>query len=168
MPKDQKPMAEEKHEMDIEPEHNHLEINKSFKNFLIAVVFIVVFSVVSVLGLYQLAKLYPEKAPWNAPQKLARKTLPTDVPLYNGAVLNESQAQGNRLTYTFMLPLGAESTAHDYYAAEMLNNGWSRLASDGDFLEFYKQGGKRRVMIRIEKLSGKAALLFEITGNPSN
>lgn len=165
MIEDHRPVTEEQHHMDMEPENDNGEIGRSLKNFFIAAVFIVVFSVVSVLGLYQLARFFPERVPWSTGQKLSGKSLPDDIPLYSGAVLAESQDSGDRLTFTYMLPLGARTTAHDFYAAEMINNGWSRLASDGEFLEFYKQGGKRRAIIKIQYLNGKAALLFEITGN---
>jgi hypothetical protein len=159
---------ERTHPMDIEPDHSHGEINKSFKNFLIAVAFIIIFSVVSVYGLYQLAKYFPEKVPWSAGQKLSGKTLPKDVPLYNGAVLAESEANGSRMTFRYMLPLGAQSTARQFYETEMKKNGWSRLASDENLLEFYKTEGKRRVVVRVDYQNGKASLNFEINGTSGN
>jgi hypothetical protein len=159
---------EEQHPMEHEPDHSHGQITKSFKNFLIAVAFIIIFSVVSVYGLYQLAKYFPEKVPWSAGQKLSGKSFPKDIPLYNGAVLAESEAYGSRLTFRYMLPLGAQSTARRFYEAEMIKNNWSRLASNEDLMEFYKKEGKRRVVIRIDYLNGKASLNFEITGNNEN
>ncbi len=153
------------HPMANEPDNSQGQAHKSFMNFLIAVVFIVVFSVVSVLGLYQLAKYFPEKVPWSAGQKLSGKNLPQDIPLYNGAVLAESEANGGRMTFKYMLPLGAQTTARDFYLTEMAKNDWRRLASNQDYLEFYKKEGKRRVIIRVNYTSGKASLSFEITGN---
>ncbi len=153
------------HPMTMEPDNSQGQAHKSFKNFLIAVVFIVVFSVGSVYGLYQLAKYFPEKVPWSAGQKLSGKNLPQDIPLYNGAVLAESEANGGRMTFKYMLPLGAQSTARKFYEAEMVKNDWRKLASNENYLEFYKKEGKRRVVIKITYTNGKASLHFEITGN---
>jgi len=158
-------LAEEKHPMDMEPDNGHGQAHKSFMNFLIAVVFIVVFSIGSVYGLYQLANYFPEKVPWSSGQKLSGKSLPQDIPLYNGAVLAESEANGGRVTFKYMLPLGAQSTARNFYETEMAKNDWRRLASNKDFMEFYKKDGKRRVVIRVTYTNGKTSLYFEITGN---
>jgi hypothetical protein len=158
-------VPEEEHHMDIEPEDNHGEVSKSFKNFLIAAIFIVVFSIVSVYGLYQLARYFPERVPWTAGQKLSGKSLPKDIPLYNGAVLASSEASGSRLTFKYMLPLGAQTTAKHFYETEMIRNDWSKLASSADLLEYYKKDGKRRVIIHVNYQDGKASLDFEITGD---
>lgn len=72
------------------------------------------------------------------------------------------------MTFKYMLPLGAQSTARKFYEAEMAKNEWRRLAANKDYLEYYKREGKRRVIIRVNYSNGKVSLFFEITGDAGN
>jgi hypothetical protein len=137
---------------------------KGLKSFIIAVLVIAVVTAGGVLGIMQLAKLMPKYLPWTQQTAIADATLPSDVPLYKGSVLAESTAHGDRLTFKYMLPLGAQTTVRDWYGAEMPKLGWTQLAADESYLEYYKNGGKRRTMIRVVYENGKAAVSLEITG----
>ncbi len=143
-------------------------MNKSFSSFLIAVVIIIVISVGAVYGITALAKYFPSRLLWNKPQDVAEKKLPEDIPLYKGAVLAESKTNGDRLTFTYMLPLGAQTTARDFYETEMPKRDWQKLVVNDQFLEFYKREGKRRTLIRVLYQNGRATLIFEITGNAAS
>ncbi|MFH1736552.1 MAG: hypothetical protein ABH838_01505 [Actinomycetota bacterium] len=149
--------------MDTEPEVNGASINKSFKNFLIAIIVLVFVTAGSVYGLYRLAALYPEKLPWAISQRNPAGALPDDIPLYRGAVLSESSGGSNRQTYTYVLQLGARSTARAFYEEEMPKSGWLKIAGGGTYLSFHKDEGRRRVMIRVIYTKGRATLEFEIT-----
>lgn len=161
-------MSKDKQSMVVEPDNDQGKIGKSVKSLFIAAVIIIVFSLVSVYGLYQLAKYFSESVPWSVGQKLSGKTLPQDIPLYSGAVLAESTANGSRLTFVYMLPLGAQTTARKFYETEMIKNDWSKLASNENLLEFFKKEGKRRALIRINYQNGKASLDIEIIGPGDN
>ena len=139
--------------------------HKGLKSFVIACLFLVSFTAISMYAIIQIVARFPEALPWKVDTKASGKILPSDIPLYSGAVLKESTANGTRRTYKYMLPLGAESTVRTFYEAEMPKNSWSRLAGDEHFLEFYKDTGKRRVMIRINYENSKASVAFEITGD---
>jgi hypothetical protein len=137
---------------------------KGLKSFVIAVLIIAVITAGGVLGIMQLANLMPKYLPWVQKTTTADAALPSDVPLYKGSVLADSTAHGDRLTFKYMLPLGAQTTVRDWYGAEMPKMGWTQLAADERYLEYYKNGGKRRTMIRVVYENGKAAVSLEITG----
>lgn len=138
--------------------------HKSLRSFVIACLFIVAVTAIGMFAIIQIAARFPEALPWKIEAKVAKKVLPADIPLYKGAVLKDSTANGNRQTFKYMLPLGAESTVRTFYETEMPVNGWARLAGDEHFLEFFKDEGKRRVMIRISYENSKANIAFEVYG----
>lgn len=136
--------------------------HKGLKSFIIACLFLVAVTAIGMFAIIQIAARYPHVLPWKIETKASGKVLPADIPLYKGAVLKESTVNGNRQTYKYMLPLGAETTVRTFYETEMPRNSWSRLAGDEHFLEFFKNDGKRRVMIRINYENGKASVGIEI------
>ena len=159
----ERPLSEDKQTMETEPEVSEHAIRKSFKNLLIAVVIIVFVTAGSILGLYRMAALYPEKVPWVFVHKNIAVTLPDDIPVYKGAVLTESTAGSSRQTYTYVLPLGARSTARAFYEKEMPKSGWQKIAGGETYLSFHKDEGRRRATVRVIYSKGRAMLEFEIT-----
>jgi hypothetical protein len=160
---DERPLSEDKHTMETEPEVSEHAIRKSFKNLLIAVVIIALVTTGSIFGLYKLAVLYPEKVPWVFVHKNIAATLPDDIPLYKGAVLSESTDGSSRQAYTYMLPLGALTTAREFYEKEMPESGWQKIAGGETYLSFHKDEGRRRVTVQIVHSKGRTTLEFEIT-----
>lgn len=155
--------SEDNHTMETEPEVGGHAIRKSFNNFLIAIVIIVLLTAGSLVGLYQLAAQFPEVMPWAVTTKNTAESLTDDIPLYKGAVLSDSTGGSSRQTYTYMLPLGAQTTARAFYAEEMPKLGWKKLAGGSTYLSFYKDEGRRRVTIQVVYTKSHVTLEFEIT-----
>jgi hypothetical protein len=147
--------------MDQQGMEQHGE-HRGLKSFVIACLILIAITALSMYAIVQIAARFPAALPWKIEAKVTGKALPADIPLYKGAVLKESTVNGNRSTFKYMLPLGAETTVRTFYEAEMPKNNWARLAGDENFLEFFKEEGKRRVMIRINYENGKASVAFEI------
>jgi hypothetical protein len=139
-------------------------LNKGLRNFILACLIVVALAAGGVYGISRVVKLYPEKLPWSLGQRISGQTLPEDIPLYKGAVLSESTVNSGRSTFKYILPLGSQTSAFSFYASQMPDNGWEKMAEDENYLAFYKTEGKRRANIRIKYESGKATLVFDLSG----
>ena len=140
-------------------------MNKSMKSFVLACLLLTGITAISFFGIIQLIKLFPQALPWTKPTEIAKVVLPDDIPLYRGAVLSESEDRGDRLIFKYVMPLGAQTTVRNFYSGEMPKHGWVPLVADANYLEFYKQEGKRRTILRITYENGRAAIAIEVAGN---
>lgn len=140
-------------------------MNKGIKSFVLACILIVVITVISLFGIFQLLKMFPRAVPWAKTTVVSKVVLPGDIPLYKGSVLAESENRGDRLLFKYVVPLGAQTTVRNFYSAEMPKQGWVQLVGDNSYLEFYKQEGKRRTIVRVTYENGRAVVSMEIAGN---
>ncbi len=140
-------------------------MNTGIRSFVLACLFIVAITAVSLYGIVNLVTIFPQALPWTAETKISKVVLPTDIPLYKGSVLAESEDRGDRLIFKYIVPLGAQTTVRTYYIATMPQQGWTQLVGDTNFLEFYKGDGKRRTIIRVTYENGRPVVSIEISGN---